>query len=102
MPSFKVLLYQTCAFPFLHGGHLENRPKLRFGMKISSVNILILNQGCPMNNLIPLPEDPSGAMVSLPGPRSIRLYDGPNLMLFILFGMDRSLLSVALPTRVQL
>ena len=30
--------------------------KKRVGPKISSVNILILNQGCPMNNIIPLPE----------------------------------------------
>ena len=38
-----------------------------------SVNILILNQGGPMNNVIPLPEDPwgGGCMVSPPGPRSI-------------------------------
>ena len=28
------------------------------GPKISSVNIVILNQGCPMNNNIPLPESP--------------------------------------------
>ena len=54
----RVLLYITCAFPFLHDGHLENRPKWRVGMRISSVNILILNQGGPMNNVIPLPEDP--------------------------------------------
>ena len=30
----------------------------RVGCKISSVNIFILNQGCPMNNIIPLPESP--------------------------------------------
>ena len=30
---------------FFHGGHLENHPKCRVGPKISSVNILILNQG---------------------------------------------------------
>ena len=54
----RVLLYFTFAFPFLHGGHLENHPKWRVGMRISSVNILILNQGGPMNNVIPLPEDP--------------------------------------------
>ena len=30
----------------------------RVGPKISSVNILISNQGCPMNNIIPLPERP--------------------------------------------
>ena len=28
--------------------------------KISSINILILNQGCLMNNIIPLPESPYG------------------------------------------
>ena len=32
-------------FVFFHGGHLENHPKWRVGPKISSVNILILNQG---------------------------------------------------------
>ena len=32
--------------------------KKRVGPKISSVHILILNQGCPMNNIIPLPESP--------------------------------------------
>ena len=30
----------------------------KVGPKILSVNILILNQGCPMNNIIPLPESP--------------------------------------------
>ena len=54
----RVLLYKTCTLPFLHGGHFENRQKWRLGTKISSVNILILNQGGPMNNVIPLPEDP--------------------------------------------
>ena len=67
----RVLLCLTCAFSFLHGAHLENRPKWRVGTKILSVNILILNQGGPMNNVIPLPEDPwGGCMVSPPGPRS--------------------------------
>ena len=32
----------------------------------------------------------------------MRLYDGPDIMLFILVGWDRSFLSVAWPTRVQL
>ena len=32
--------------------------KMAGGTKMSSVNILILNQGCPMNNIIPLPESP--------------------------------------------
>ena len=54
----RVLIYLTCAFPFLQGGHLENRPKWRVGMRISSVNILIHNQGGPMNNVIPRQEDP--------------------------------------------
>ena len=30
------------------------------GPKISSVYILILNQGCPLNNIIPLTESPLG------------------------------------------
>ena len=55
-----LLIYKTCTLPFLHGGHFENRPKWRLGTKILSVNILILNQGGPMNNVIPLPEDPWG------------------------------------------
>ena len=38
------------------GSHLENHPKWRLGPKTSSVNILILNQGGPVNNIIPLPE----------------------------------------------
>ena len=38
------------------------------GPNISSVNILILNQGYPINNIIPLPESPSGCMVTPPGP----------------------------------
>ena len=33
---------------------------------------------------------------------SVRLYDGPDLKLFILVGWDRSFLSVAWPTGVQL
>ena len=56
----RVLLYSICGLSFLHGGHLENRPTWRVGSKISSVNILILIQGGPMNNVIPLPDDPSG------------------------------------------
>ena len=32
----------------------------RVGPKRSSVYILILNQGCPINNIIPLPESPKG------------------------------------------
>ena len=45
-------------FAFFHGGHFENRPKWRVGPKISIVNILILNQGGPGNNITPLPESP--------------------------------------------
>ena len=30
----------------------------RVGPKLSSVNILILNKGTPMKNIIPLPENP--------------------------------------------
>ena len=40
---------------FFHGGHLENHTKWRVGPKISNVNIFILNQRGPMNNIIPLP-----------------------------------------------
>ena len=32
------------------------------------LNILILNQGCPMNNIIPLPETPYGVHGDLSGP----------------------------------
>ena len=51
-----LILHFICSLPCFHGGHLENHPKWRVGPKISSVNILILNQGGPMNNIIPLPE----------------------------------------------
>ena len=37
-----------------------------------------------------------------PGGSGVRLYDGPDLKLFILVGWCRSFLSVALPTGVQL
>ena len=45
-------------FVFCLGGYLKNYPKWRVGLKISSVNILILNQEVPINNIIPLPESP--------------------------------------------
>ena len=51
-----ITLYRH--FVFFHGGHFENHPKWWVGPKISSVNILILNQGGPMKNIIPLPEGP--------------------------------------------
>ena len=43
-------------------------PKWRVGPKISSVNILILNRGCPVNNIKPLPESPSGVHGDLSAP----------------------------------
>ena len=55
-------------FAFFHCGHLENHPKWRVGPKILSVNILILNQGGPMNNIIPLPEGPKGVHGDPSGP----------------------------------
>ena len=54
----KLILHYIGVLPFFHGGHLENHPKWRVGSKISSINILILNQRGPMNNIIPLPEGP--------------------------------------------
>ena len=53
-----LMLHYLGILSFFHGGHLENHSKWRVGPKISSVNILILNQGGPMNNIIPLPEGP--------------------------------------------
>ena len=55
-----AIIYEKCfTHPcFFHGGHFENHPKWRSGLKISSVNILILNQGGLMNNIIPFPEGP--------------------------------------------
>ena len=41
----RLILLYIGNFVFFHGGHLENHPKCRVGPKISSVNILILNQG---------------------------------------------------------
>ena len=51
----RVILHRICISLF-HGGHLENHPKSRVGPKISSDNILILNLGGPMNNIIPRTE----------------------------------------------
>ena len=45
-------------FVLFRGGHLEIHPKWRVGPKISSVYILILNKGDPMNNIILLLEGP--------------------------------------------
>ena len=39
---------------------------------ISSVNILILNQRCPINNIIPLPESPLGAHGDPSGPMNYK------------------------------
>ena len=41
----RLILHYIGDLSFFHGGHLENHPKWRVGPKISSVNILILNQG---------------------------------------------------------
>ena len=54
----RAILHYVCSVTFFHGGHLENHPNWRVGPKISSVNILILNQRGPINNIIPLPEGP--------------------------------------------
>ena len=53
-----LILHHIGILLFLHGGHLENHPKWRVGPKISSVNILILNQGGSTYNIRPLPEGP--------------------------------------------
>ena len=45
---------------------LSGRKKV--GPKISSVNILILNQGCQVNNIIPFQEPLRGCMVTPSGP----------------------------------
>ena len=41
----RLILHDIGILPFFHGGHLENYQKWRVGPNISSVNILILNQG---------------------------------------------------------
>ena len=53
-----LILTYVGIFAIFRGGHFENHPKWWVGPKISIVNILILNQGGPRNNLIPLPESP--------------------------------------------
>ena len=58
---------------FFLGGHLENHPKWQVGPKLSSANILITNQGSPINNIIPLPEGSYGCMVTLHGPWTNRI-----------------------------
>ena len=55
-PEANITLFSILSF--FHGGHLENHPTWRVGHKISSVNILILNQWGPINNIILLPEGP--------------------------------------------
>ena len=54
----RLILHYIGILSFFHGGHHENHPKWRVGPKKMSVNILILNQGGPMNNIVPLPEGP--------------------------------------------
>ena len=51
-----------------HCGHLENHPKWRVEPKISSVNILVLDKGVPMSNIIPFAESPYVCIVTPPGP----------------------------------
>ena len=48
------------------------------GPKLSSVNILILNKGCPMNNIIPLPESPKGVHGDLSGPMDSLFCEGTS------------------------
>ena len=52
----RLILHYKVILSCFHGGHLENHPKWRVGLKISSINILILNQGGPINNNLPLIE----------------------------------------------
>ena len=54
----RLILHYIGILSFSHGGHLETHPKWRVRCKIFSVIILILNQGGPMYNIIPLPEGP--------------------------------------------
>ena len=54
----RLILHYIGILPFFHGGQLENHPIWRVGPKISSVHIVILNQGGPMYSIIPLPEGP--------------------------------------------
>ena len=43
--GMRLILHYIGILSFFQGGHLENHPKWRAGPNISSVNILILNQG---------------------------------------------------------
>ena len=52
------LILHYIVFCFFTAAILKNHPKWRVGPKISSVNILILNQRGPMNNIIPLTGGP--------------------------------------------
>ena len=54
----RLMLHYIGILPFFMAAILKTHPKWRVGPKISSVNILILNQGGPMINIIPLPEGP--------------------------------------------
>ena len=56
---------------FFHGGHLENHPKWRSGPKISSVNILILNQGGSNEKYYTTPRGSLGGACRPPGPWTI-------------------------------
>ena len=47
-------------FLSFRGGHFENHPKWRVDPKISSVNVLILNQESPLNKMIPFVEVAEG------------------------------------------
>ena len=58
-------------FVLSHGGHVEIHPKWRVGPKILSANILTLNKGDPMNNIIPLLGVLRGCIVTPPGPWTI-------------------------------
>ena len=50
----RLILYYR-HFVFFHGGHLETIQNGGWDPRYR-VNILIFNQGCTMNNIIPLPE----------------------------------------------
>ena len=51
----RLMIHYISILSFLMAAILKSS-KMAVGPKISSVNILILNQGCPINNIIPLPE----------------------------------------------
>ena len=56
----KLRLHYIWLFFSLHGGHFENHPKWWVNPKISSVNILILNQEGPLNKMVPFVEVAEG------------------------------------------